>query len=90
MARQYLPGRFDPPDFALALARKDVSLALEVGREYDVPMRLGNLTLAEMTEAMNRGWEHRDSRIAMTLQEERSGVEVRIPEDRIEAIGSDG
>lgn len=89
MSRQYLPGRFDPPDFALALARKDVSLALEVGREFDVPMRLGNLTLAEMTEAMNRGWEQRDSRIAMTLQEERSGVEVRIPQDRIDAINGE-
>jgi 3-hydroxyisobutyrate dehydrogenase len=86
MARQFLAGRFDPPDFALALARKDVSLALEVGREYDVPMRLGNLTLAEMTEAMNRGWEHRDSRIAMTLQEERSGAEVRISQERIDEL----
>lgn len=86
LARQFLPGRFDPPDFALALAHKDVSLALEVGREYGVPMRLGNLTLAEMTEALNRGWQQRDSRIAMTLQEERSGVEVRVDEARIERI----
>ncbi|MHC5021827.1 MAG: NAD(P)-dependent oxidoreductase, partial [Planctomycetota bacterium] len=37
MARQFLPGRFDPPDFALRLAHKDVSLALEVGREFGVP-----------------------------------------------------
>lgn len=86
MAVQFLPGRFDPPDFALELARKDVNLALEVGREYDVPMRIGNLTLQEMTEAMNRGWQRRDSRSAMILQEERSGVEVRIPKDRIDAI----
>ena len=90
MARQYLPGRFDPPDFALELARKDVHLALEVGREFDVPMRLGHLTLMEMTEAMNRGWEKRDSRCAMLLQEERAGgVEVRISEQRIAEITSD-
>ena len=86
LSRNFLPGRFDPPDFALALARKDVALALEVGREYDVPMRLGHATLAEMTEAMNRGWHNRDSRIAMTLQEERSGTEVRIPPQRISDI----
>jgi 3-hydroxyisobutyrate dehydrogenase len=90
MARQFLPGRFDPPDFALELARKDVSLALEVAREYDVPMRLGNLTLAELTEAMNRGWERRDSRSAMILQEERAGAEVRIAADRIDAIMKEG
>ena len=34
MTKQYLPGKFDPADFALELARKDVALALEVGREY--------------------------------------------------------
>ncbi len=86
MAKQFLPGRFDPPDFALNLARKDVALACEVGREFDVPMRLAHMTLMEMTEAMNRGWEGRDSRVAMTLQEERSGVEVRIDAARIDAI----
>jgi 3-hydroxyisobutyrate dehydrogenase-like beta-hydroxyacid dehydrogenase len=86
MSRNFLPGRFDPPDFALELARKDVSLACEVGREFDVPMRLANLTLQELTEAMNRGWARRDSRSAMLLQEERAGVEVRIPPEVIAEI----
>lgn len=86
MTRQFLPGKFDPADFALELAHKDVGLALEVGREFGVPMRIGNLTLQEMTEAMNRGWERRDSRSAMLLQEERTGVEVRVDPDRINAI----
>ncbi|MFT7601238.1 MAG: 3-hydroxyisobutyrate dehydrogenase-like beta-hydroxyacid dehydrogenase [Acidimicrobiales bacterium] len=86
LSRNFLPGRFDPPDFALTLARKDVSLACEVGREFDVPMRLANLTLQELTEAMNRGWEGRDSRTAMLLQEERAGVEVRISPERIAEI----
>ena len=34
-----------------------------------------------MTEALNRGWGELDSRSAMMLQEERSGVEVRVPKD---------
>jgi len=89
MARQYLPRRFDPADFALALARKDVGLAVALGRELDVPMRLANMTLEEMTEAMNRGWGSRDSRTAMLLQEERAGVEVAVPAERIDAILSD-
>lgn len=86
LGRNFLPGRFDPPDFALGLARKDVALACELGRELDVPMRLANLTLQELTEAMNRGWGGRDSRSSMLLQEERAGVEVRIDQERIARI----
>ena len=86
LAEHLLPGKFDPPDFALRLARKDVDLAVGVGREYDVPMRLAQLTLQEMTEALNRGWGHRDSRVAMLLQEERAGVEVRVEEALLNAV----
>ena len=86
LSRQYLARKFDPPDFALALARKDVGLAVDVGREFDVPMRFATLTLQELTEAVNRGWGGRDSRVAMLLQEERAGVEVAIPVKRIERI----
>ncbi|MBM3943392.1 MAG: NAD(P)-dependent oxidoreductase [SAR202 cluster bacterium] len=85
LAEHLLPGHFDPPDFALRLARKDVDLAVSVGREYEVPMRLANLALAEMTEAINRGWGNLDSRVAMLLQEERAGVEVRVAQDVLKA-----
>jgi 3-hydroxyisobutyrate dehydrogenase-like beta-hydroxyacid dehydrogenase len=86
LTEHFLPGHFDPPDFALRLARKDVNLAVEVGRECDVPMRLANLTLAELTEALNRGWGQRDSRVAMLLQEERAGIEVQVPPEHIQAV----
>ena len=81
LAEHLLPGKFDPPDLALRLARKDVDLAVSVGREYDVPMHLANLALQELTEALDRGWGDRDSRVAMLLQEERASVQVRVPED---------
>jgi 3-hydroxyisobutyrate dehydrogenase len=90
MGRQYLPGKFDPPDFAMALARKDVTLAIEVGKEFDVSMRLASLTLQDMIDASARGWGGRDSRTPMLLQEERAGVEVRIPAERIEQILKEG
>lgn len=84
----YFRGRFEPPNFALKLAFKDVSLATSLGREYNVPMNLSNLALQEMMSAMNRGWDNKDSRIAMLLQEERAGgIEVRIPESELEQGG---
>jgi 3-hydroxyisobutyrate dehydrogenase-like beta-hydroxyacid dehydrogenase len=86
VTQHFLPAHFAPPDFALRLARKDVSLAVEVGREFNVPMRLANLTLEELTEAFNRGWGQRDSRVAMLLQEERAGVNVQVPQERIQEI----
>ena len=86
MHRNYLPQDFDPPNFALQLARKDVALACELGREYEVPMKLAHLTLAEMTEAINRGWGHRDSRVAMMLQNERAGVDIKVDPARLKEI----
>ena len=87
---QFLPGSFDPPSFTLTLAHKDVSLGTALGRELGVPMRLANLVLEEMTEALNRGWGHRDSRVAMLLQEERAGVRIAVPPEKIrEALEQD-
>lgn len=88
LARNFLPGRFDPPDFALSLAHKDVTLACRLGEELAVPMRLANLALQELTEAVGRGWGDLDSRSAMRLQEERAGVEVRVSAERLEEIQS--
>ena len=86
LADQFLPGTFDPPAFALKLAHKDVSLATALAREVGVPMRLANLTLEELTEALSRGWAQRDSRVAMLLQEERAGVQIAVPADKLREV----
>ena len=87
---QFLPGKYDPPAFALKLAHKDVSLANALGRELGVPMRICNLTLAEMTEALARGWGGRDSRVMMLLEQERAGVEIAVEPERMrEALAAD-
>ena len=83
---QFLPGVYDPPAFSLRLAHKDVGLATALGRELGVPMRLANLALEELTEAMNRGWADRDSRVAMLLQQERAGVAIAADRERLQAI----
>ncbi len=83
LPHQFFRGKYDPPNFALRLAHKDVTLATALGREQHVPMRVANLALADLTEALNRGWGERDSRVAMVLQEERAGVQVRVEETRL-------
>lgn len=73
----YLAGDF-APRFSLALARKDLGLAMDLARATRTPMRFAALCEQELIEAMNRGWADRDASIALTLQEERAGVEVRL------------
>lgn len=89
LAEKFLPGSYDPAGFALRLAHKDVTLALELAKASGVPMRAGEHALAELTEAMQRGWSERDCRVAMLLQEERAGVSVRVPAEKLrEVLGS--
>jgi len=83
---RFLVNKYDPPSFALKLAHKDMRLATELGRELGVPMRLANLAYAELTEALNRGWEGRDSRSPMLLQLERAGLKVEADPKRIQAV----
>ena len=86
LAEKFLPGEFEPPSFALRLGHKDVSLATALGREVGVPMRLANLALEEITEALGRGWGDRDSSSFMLLEEERAGVEIKVPRERLQQI----
>jgi len=86
LGEQFLQHRYDPPFFALRLAHKDVALAVALGKEVGVPMRFANLTLEEMTEALGRGWGDRDSRTPMLLQQERAGIEIRVPAEEIRAV----
>ena len=86
LAEKFLPGEFEPPSFALKLGDKDVSLATALGREVGVPMRLANLALEEITEALGRGWGDRDSSSFMLLEEERAGVHIKVPRERLQQI----
>ncbi len=70
-------GDFDTVRFALRLARKDIGLASELGREFEVPLKVANLVEQDLVEAMAKGWGDRDSTVPFQMQEERAGVKVR-------------
>lgn len=80
---QFLPDKYEPPAFALRLAHKDVSLATALGREVNVPMRMANIALSDLQEALNRGWGNLDSRAIMKLQVERAAAKIAVDPQRI-------
>ena len=91
LGERFLAAKFDQPNFALRLLQKDVSIALQLGREVGVPMRLCNMAGQEVTEAINRGWAGRDSHAIMLMQWERAGLEqVSVPIEAIRAIEAKG
>ncbi len=50
-------------------------------------MRLTNLAQLELTEALNRGWASRDSRVGMLLQQERAGIDsIAVAPDKLKAV----
>ena len=55
LADHFLIDSYDPADFALRLARKDMDLACQVGRQYDVPMKLANLALGRNDRGAEQG-----------------------------------
>ena len=79
LVRTMFHGVFEPASFALNLAYKDITLATELAKEYDVPMPITTLAEQITLQAMNRGWADRDSSVTVLLQEEQAGVEVRAP-----------
>ena len=70
-------GEFQPANFTLALALKDIALATELGRESTVPMPMANMMEQIMRHCINNGWGEDDASKAFQWQEEAAGVEVR-------------
>lgn len=84
LPEHFLPGVYDPPAFTVRLAHKDMTLAMELAAAEGVPMKVGQIALDELAGAMQRGWGDRDCRVAMTLQEERAKVSVKVPRERLQ------
>lgn len=72
-------GKYESPaNFGIGLARKDVGLATQLGRQQNVPMPIAALVEQTMVEALNRGWSAQGTLSLFRLQEEAAGIEVRI------------
>ena len=71
-------GNYDAPaSFGIGLARKDVGLAIELGRQHNVPMPIAALVEQTMIQAVNRGWSKHSTASLSRLQEEAAGFKVR-------------
>lgn len=70
-------GAYDNVGFALELSLKDLRLALELGEEFEVPLKLGTVATEEVAEAVDAGLGALDSSASIILQERRAGVELR-------------
>ena len=83
---EFLPGRYDPPTAALKIVHKDITSATEHARNIGAPMRFANLALAEIQEAMKRGWAEHDRRCVMILSQERVGIEIKVDPARLAEV----
>src|SRR5437016_6135121 len=71
-------GEFSTETFPLKLLRKDVGLAIALGRELKVPLPLADIAEQHLIEAMNRGLGDKSAYTAtFLLQEEAANVAVR-------------
>jgi 3-hydroxyisobutyrate dehydrogenase len=84
VADQYLQNKYDPPSFALRLAYKDFTLALDLARELGVPLKQAETAYADYTEALERGWGDLDSRSPMQLVNERAGVKIQVSAEEVQ------
>lgn len=69
-------GNFEP-GFRLSLGFKDIGLAIQLGREYGVPLSVGAATEQSLLEAKAAGFEDKSVDGFMLYLEKLVGVEVR-------------
>ncbi len=71
---KFLEGDMDPPGFALRLLKKDITLALDIARDMEVPMPMCELVEKDIETALARDWGGRDAQSILLLQQERAGI----------------
>ena len=81
-ARQYpntvFKGNFEP-GFKVALAYKDISLALDLAREYSVPLPLATAVQKDLQDTIAAGFQDKGVDAVILPLENVAGVKVRLP-----------
>ena len=75
------PGMFEMTGkwgMPLSYGRKDLALATELGRQFNVPMALATQVELDMIAGCARGWAEKEQTIFVTLQEERAATSLRV------------
>lgn len=72
-------GDFEP-GFALNLGRKDIGLAVELGKEYGVPLRVAAAVEQSFIEAKAAGFGNKTTDGVILPLEKLAGVQVRLPQ----------
>jgi 2-hydroxymethylglutarate dehydrogenase len=70
------PGTF-PPMYRLGLAHKDISLAMQMGRDYNVPLPVGAIVEQKLIDADAAGLGDKHCDAVILRLEELTGVQVR-------------
>lgn len=83
---EFLAQDFERNTAPLWVIYKDMESANGLALELGVPLRMANLALADIQEAMQRGWSGRDCRVVTLLPQERVGVEIKVDRADIEEV----
>jgi 3-hydroxyisobutyrate dehydrogenase-like beta-hydroxyacid dehydrogenase len=72
-------GNFEP-GFRVGLAYKDISLALDLGKEYAVPLPIGKAVQKDLHDTMLAGFTDKGVDAVILPLEKATGVRVRLPQ----------
>ena len=74
-------GNFEP-GFKVALAYKDIGLALDLGKEYAVPLPIGIAVQKDLHDTLTAGYADKGVDAVILPRENVTGAEVRLPEKK--------
>ena len=69
---------FSPASFSAALSSKDTHLALDLAHDLGVPVTMAEHLGSDLEQALDRGWGDLSFDAVVQLQEERSGVSLKL------------
>jgi 2-hydroxymethylglutarate dehydrogenase len=72
-------GNFEP-GFRVSLAYKDIGLALDLGKEYDVPLPVGLAVQKDLNDTMTAGFSDKGVDAVILPLEKATGITVRLSE----------